>query len=102
MISLVEQERPQHARDQRERRAAGGAGDHHRRDRRRRRVSAEREPGRGAADRADVELALAADVEEVHPEGDRGAEPGEDQRRRRDERRVERVAAAKASRRAAR
>ena len=46
------------------------------------------EPDRdaGRADGADVELALGADVEELHPEGDRGCEPGEDQRRRQRER----------------
>ena len=52
---------------------------------------AERERDAGGADRADVELALAADVEELHPERDRGAEPGEEQRRRGDERLVERA-----------
>ena len=29
----------------------------------------------GGADRAEVELALAADVEQAHPERDRGASP---------------------------
>src|SRR3954452_7587171 len=52
-------------------------------------ASRERAPRR--RDRARVELALAADVEELHPECDRGREAGEDERRRRDEGRGERA-----------
>ena len=50
------------------------AGDHQRRTASRR----ARARCRRAEDRADEELALAADVEEVHPERDRGAEAGEE------------------------
>ena len=47
-------------------------------------------PAAGAEDRADVELALAADVVEPHPERGGGGQPGERERRRRDQRLVER------------
>ena len=45
---------------------------------RRRRAREQRARCPRRRDRADVELALAADVEEVHPERDRGAEAGEE------------------------
>ena len=45
----------------------------------------------GAGDRADVELTLAADVEEAHPEGRRCREARERERRRRDQRVAERA-----------
>ena len=41
---------------------------------------AEREPDRRGPDRAHVELALTADVPGPHPEGERGAQAGEEQR----------------------
>ena len=50
----------------------------HRRDREPSGVVAERDAGSGTEDRTDVELTLAADVEELHPEGDCGAEAGEE------------------------
>src|SRR5207248_3419161 len=56
----------------------------------------EPDPRRSSDDRAGVELALAADVEQLHPEGDGGTEPGEEERRGGDERLVQRCFAAKA------
>src|SRR5207247_4008749 len=87
------EEGPQDPGDQRPRGTARAAGDDHRGDRERGRpaAAAEVEPRRGSGDRADEELALAADVEEPHPERGGGGEPGEGERRRRDERLPERA-----------
>ena len=84
-------ERPQEPRDRAPRRAARRADDDHRRDDDERGLPVEVERDPGGADRAEVELALGADVEEAHPEGDRGGEAGEGERRRRDERVGERA-----------
>src|SRR5262249_16401789 len=73
--------------------AADRARDDHRRDRDPRRVVAERDPRGRAEDGPRIELALAADVEELHAERDGCAETGEDERRRRDERVVQRLLA---------
>ena len=86
------EEGAQDAGDQRPHDAAGAAGDDHRRDHERRRAAAaaEVEAGGGAGDRAHVHLALGADVEELHPERRRRGEAGERERRRGDQRLVER------------
>src|SRR5439155_8990473 len=60
-------------------------------ERRRPALAAEVEAGCGRSDRADVELALAADVEEAHAERSRSSEARERQRRRCDERLAERA-----------
>ena len=54
-------------------------------------LASEVEPGRSGGDRADVELALAADVEEPHPERGGGGEAGERERRRLGQRLAERT-----------
>ena len=54
----------------------GAAGDHGD-DQDRRRLAREQQPHAGGADRAEVQLTLGADVEQPHPECDRGGEPGE-------------------------
>ena len=82
------EERAQDSRDQRPRRSARAAGDHHPCDHERRRpaVATEKEPGSSGGDGTDVELTLAADVEQTHPKGRRGGEAGEGERRGRDQR----------------
>src|SRR5260370_529604 len=50
---------------------------------------AEQAPRADPADRAEVELPLAADVEQVHPERGGGRKPGEEERRRERERAAE-------------
>ena len=88
------EQRPQDARNRRPRRAGHRPDDAHREDQHERRGHApaaevERDPAR--ADCAEVELPFAADVEELHPEGDRRGEAREQDRRREDERRRERA-----------
>src|SRR4029079_2265715 len=87
-------ERPEHAGNERPRRAEHGRRNAHRDDEERRRVDAvvaelEGDPGR--ANCAEVELSLGADVEKFHPERRCGREPREEDRRRRDERRRQRL-----------
>ncbi len=83
------QERPQQAGDRRPRGPEGRAADDHRHDQHRRRLARQEQRDAGRADRAEVELALAADVEQAHAERDGGREAREGERRRRDERRRE-------------
>ena len=87
-------ERLQRAGDQRPERAAGRSAHAHRDDRRRR-ADSRPEPDRDAerTERAEVELALGADVEQVHPERRRRCEAREEERRRRRQRRRPRRAA---------
>ena len=85
------QERPQQARDRAPGGAEHGAAGDHRHDQDRRRLAREQQRHAGGADRAEVELTLGADVEQVHPERDGGGEPGERERRRGDERVRERA-----------
>ena len=85
------QERPQQARD----RAPGGA--EHAPPATMATIStvvdwpASSSPIAGGADRAEVQLSLGADVEQPHPERDRGGETGEGERRRGDQRVRERA-----------
>ena len=62
---------------------------------RERQMDEPRQAGEAEADdhgeqRADVELSLGADVEEADAEGERHGQPGQDERRRRDDRLRER------------
>src|SRR5438477_366074 len=73
--------------------ASRAAGEHHRRDYHRRRSAADEQRNGRTGDRACVELAFAADVEQPHTEGDRGREAREGERRRRNEGVAERTVA---------
>ena len=55
--------------------------DDHRNDQDRPRPAGEEQARGRRGDRPEVELALASDVEEVHPEGRSGGETGEEKRR---------------------
>ncbi len=99
MISFVRANARRTPGIERPERAAHPARQAHEQDeerRRRRAAVAELEGDPGRADRAEVELALGADVEELHPEGGCGGEPGEEDRGRGDERRRERAVAREA------
>ncbi len=87
------EKRSEERRDERERGTADRSRGDHRGDRHPARVVADRDAGGRAGRGTDVELALTADVEELHAKRDGRAEPGEDQRRRGDERGVEGLAA---------
>ena len=95
------QERPQQPGDRAPGGAEHGAADDHGDDQHRRRLAREQQAHAGGADRAEVQLALGADVEQAHPERDRGGEAGEGERRRGDERVRERAVREVARRRTA-
>ena len=75
-------DRLQRARDARPDRAGQAAGDHRQHDVQQRRHALERRTDPDREDRAEDVLPLAADVEQAAAERERDREPGEDQRRR--------------------